>query len=75
MWTPATLNDGTKLRYGLGWGVNGDLRSHTGSQQGCLTYMSVNVATRLTVVVLTNTSGTNGDISALGSKIAALWKP
>lgn len=73
MWSPAALNDGTKLKYGLGWGVNGTVRSHTGSQQGCLTFMSVNLETGLTVVVLTNTSGTNGDISALGAKIAALW--
>lgn len=73
MWTPATLNDGTELKYGLGWGVNGRVVGHTGAQQGCRSSMTVDRSRKLTVVVLTNTSGRHSP-AQLGAAIAALWR-
>ena len=50
MWT-----DPEKDGYGLGWSVSGDLREHSGSQQGAQSYLKVDVKNDLVIVVLTNT--------------------
>ena len=73
MWTPAKLNDGKVLQYGLGWRIDGQVVSHSGAQQGCRTSMTIDRERKLTVVVLTNTSGRHAP-GQLGTSIAALWR-
>jgi CubicO group peptidase (beta-lactamase class C family) len=73
MWTPAKLNDGKVLQYGLGWRIDGQVVSHSGAQQGCRTSMTIDRERKLTVVVLTNTSGRHAP-AQLGTSIAALWR-
>lgn len=50
MWT-----DPEKDGYGLGWNISGDLRQHSGSQQGAQSFLMVDVKNDLVIVVLTNT--------------------
>lgn len=73
MWTPAKLKDGKVLQYGLGWRIDGQVVGHSGAQQGCRTSMTIDRERKLTVVVLTNTSGRHAP-SQLGERIAALWR-
>jgi D-alanyl-D-alanine carboxypeptidase len=62
MWTPALLNDGTPLPYGLGWAVGtassdaGQYRvvSHSGMWGGFTSHWLRFPEERLTVIVLTN---------------------
>jgi CubicO group peptidase (beta-lactamase class C family) len=58
MWTPATLNDGTRVDYGFGWAVGdyGGHRSlgHGGGIPGFMTYMERYPDDDLAVIVLTN---------------------
>lgn len=78
MWAPATLNDGSKSGYGLGWGV-GEFRgrktvSHTGSHMtGFKTAFLRFVDDRLTVIVLTNQRG--ADQMSIAQGVAALFIP
>lgn len=59
LWTRQKLADGTAVNYGLGWNVpaKGSLVSHTGSQQGSSTALSVDRETGIVIVVLCNTTG------------------
>lgn len=59
LWTRQKLADGTAVNYGLGWNVpaKGSLVSHTGSQQGSSTALTVDRETGTVVVVLCNTTG------------------
>ena len=71
MWTPLKPSDGSKDRYGLGWG-NGDddgiaTVGHTGGQQGTSTAFTIAPAQRDGVVVLTNMEG--ADASGLAHEI------
>ncbi|MGA8868179.1 MAG: serine hydrolase domain-containing protein, partial [Candidatus Sulfotelmatobacter sp.] len=58
MWTGLQPSDGSKDRYGLGWGWGDDeaIRSigHTGGQQGTSTAFAIAPEQRAGVVVLTN---------------------
>jgi CubicO group peptidase (beta-lactamase class C family) len=68
-WTPAALNDGTKVRYGFGWFIDraatGLHLSHHGETSGFTNAILKYPDRRLTVVVLTNRrGGTPGDIAA-----------
>jgi len=51
MWT-----DPEKDGYGLGWDVSGDLRQHSGSQQGANSYLIIDTKNDVVVVVLSNTA-------------------
>jgi CubicO group peptidase (beta-lactamase class C family) len=77
MWAPATLNDGTKAQYGLGWGIatiNGHRRiGHGGGIGGFSTEYARYPDDGLTVVVLTNLEG--GDAGFLARGIAGLIIP
>jgi serine beta-lactamase-like protein LACTB len=69
MWTPLKPSDGSKDRYGLGWGSGDDdgiaTIGHTGGQQGTATAFVIAPAQRAGVVVLTNMEGSNpSDLAA-----------
>jgi D-alanyl-D-alanine carboxypeptidase len=74
MWTPATLNDGKKSKYGLGWGLN-SYGSHryvqhsgghvTGFQSVFRRYLDNGV----TVIVLINQNG-KADAGKIAARIA-----
>jgi CubicO group peptidase (beta-lactamase class C family) len=65
MWTPLKPSDGSKDRYGLGWGAGDDVGiavvGHTGGQQGTSTAFLIAPAQRDGVVVLTNMEGSDPD--------------
>ncbi len=71
-WTNGRLDNGRPISdrgtgYGLGWEIVGDERSHTGAWDGTSTYLSINSATGLAVVVLSNDE--NLDTYRLGEAI------
>jgi CubicO group peptidase (beta-lactamase class C family) len=71
-WTNGRLDNGRPIKdggvgYGLGWEVEGDLRSHTGSWAGTSTYLSIDTAIGLGVAVLSNDE--NFDTYRLGESI------
>ncbi len=72
MWTPAKLNDGSALDYGLGWRIEeqGNAVRHSGSQQGSSSTMLIVRDAELVIVVLTNTE--NGDAPGLMPKLREL---
>lgn len=57
MWSVQKLEVENKGGYGLGWRVEGDVVSHGGAQQGCRAFLMVDRKRKMTVAVLTNTSG------------------
>lgn len=71
MWTGATLNDGSKIDYGLGWRVPSDgvSASHTGAQQGASSSLVVLRAQRTVIVILCNTEG---GVSELATKLGEM---
>ncbi len=71
-WTVATLRVDNKQSYGLGWRVVGDVVSHGGAQQGCRSHFMIDRKKKLTIVVLTNTSGTHAP-AQLADRLAALF--
>lgn len=54
--TPATLDDGTELEYGMGWEVADNLAYHTGSWTGFRTYFIRDRSEGYTIIVLDNSS-------------------
>ncbi len=78
MWTPATLNNGSKSSYGYGWGI-GDHRgrkliSHTGSHAtGFKSVVARFVDDKLTVIILTNQRAANQ--TAIANGVAAFYIP
>jgi D-alanyl-D-alanine carboxypeptidase len=77
MWTPARLNDGTAVEYGLGWivkAVQGRRNiGHWGRNPGFVAELSRFVDARLTVIVLCNRW--KADVTGLANRIAALYLP
>lgn len=75
LWTRQKLSDGKEVDYGLGWSVpaKGSLVSHTGSQQGSSTLLSVDRESGLVIVILCNTSGVKA--SELGGELRQILKP
>jgi CubicO group peptidase (beta-lactamase class C family) len=59
LWSREELADGTSIDYGLGWGVGdkGRIVSHTGSQQGSSTSLSVHRERGVVIAILCNTTG------------------
>jgi CubicO group peptidase (beta-lactamase class C family) len=78
MWTPMTLNNGSKTDYGLGWYVSADKGHtnihHNGAVNGFLANISRFVDDRLTVIVLVNQSGL-ADTQRIATGIARLFIP
>jgi CubicO group peptidase (beta-lactamase class C family) len=79
MITPATLNDGTPLRYGMGIAVGKDSRGltyigHGGTVTGFTAEAGWYPDAQLAVVVLTNSSG-NIDAGDLAGELAAALLP
>ncbi|HET9425108.1 MAG TPA: serine hydrolase domain-containing protein, partial [Gemmatimonadaceae bacterium] len=82
MITPARLNDGTPLGYGMGIGVGKDSRGleyigHGGSIAGFNAEATWYPASKMAVVVLVNSTG-NLDAGAVGGELAAAvlpWTP
>ena len=65
MYTPATLNDGTKTSYGLGWMIDTDQKgrvwiSHSGGATGGTTYLLRDPKRRLAVAILCNVESAPG---------------
>ena len=52
-----TLLDGSKSDYGFGWGVNGNIVSHTGAWLGARTVIRRDTENKTCVVVLDNAQG------------------
>lgn len=67
-WTPATLDDGTPLRYGLGWfverGTDGIRAFHRGDTSGFSNYVVKHPERKQTLIVLTNRRGGAADLAA-----------
>lgn len=65
MWTPGELNNGTKLTYGMGWGVTkiGTSRvvRHGGDTWGFTAYFIRDLTKNFTVLVLRNTGENKAD--------------
>ncbi|MBE4749072.1 beta-lactamase family protein [Corallococcus sp. ZKHCc1 1396] len=74
-WTPPTLPDGTRSRYGFGWFVDEDggrqRLSHHGETCGFTNAIVKYPEQRLTVIVLTNRAG--GAPWTLAQRVADLW--
>ena len=78
MWTPARLNNGNKIDYGFGWGVDDHLGlptvGHGGAHMtGFRTYFTRFLKSELTVVVLCNSRQGNPANIAVG--IAGFYLP
>jgi CubicO group peptidase (beta-lactamase class C family) len=73
-WTPAALDDGTKLRYGLGWfvepGADGRRVFHRGDTSGFSNFIVKYPERKQTLIVLTNRRG--GAATDLATTIMAL---
>ena len=73
-WTPAALDDGTKLRYGLGWFLERDAAGtrvfHRGDTSGFSNYIVKHPERKQTLIVLTNRRG--GAAADLAARILAL---
>ena len=77
MWTKATLNDGSKSNYGLGWGVNEfngrRYVQHTGGHvTGFQSVMRRYLDDGLTVIVLANQSG-KADPGKIAAHVAGMF--
>lgn len=74
-WTRASLNNGNKIDYGMGWHIedykNGTHPYHDGSSIGFRNSILVYPNEKLMVVILTNRN--EGDPQVEASKIAALY--
>ena len=77
MWTPVTLEDGTKAPYGFGWNVvdaNGHrLVEHEGAWQGFNAHIARYVDDNLTVIVLANLKSARAPMIAHG--VAGIYLP
>ena len=78
MWTPATLNNGSRTEYGFGWSVDdyrGHFRvGHSGAHMtGFKTTITRFVHDKVTVIVLTNQRAANPESIAVG--VAARYLP
>jgi CubicO group peptidase (beta-lactamase class C family) len=62
------LTNESKTNYGLGIGVNDDLWSHGGSQQGTRTHFLLIPSTKTSVAICCNTEG-SFDLTGLGKKL------
>jgi D-alanyl-D-alanine carboxypeptidase len=84
MWTPTQLGDGGAKNYGFGWDVEeqqGHRRiGHSGGVPGFETHIARFVDDSLTIIILTNLSGSNawgmsGDVAGMYESALAPRKP
>lgn len=77
MWTPFTLNSGTKSNYGFGWSISNSPGhrsvAHGGGIPGFTTEIRRFLDDKLTVVVFTNSG--SGSPGSLAQSIAELYVP
>jgi serine beta-lactamase-like protein LACTB, mitochondrial len=76
MYTPATLTDGTKVNYGLGWMVQTDAQgrtfvAHSGGATGGTTFLWRYPAGKVAVAILCNVAGAP-NLSKLAQQIATM---
>jgi CubicO group peptidase (beta-lactamase class C family) len=75
-WTPATLADGSRTRYGFGWFVDraadGLRLSHHGETRGFTNAILKYPERGLTVIVLTNRTG--GEPWGMAAQVAEKWR-
>lgn len=70
-WTPALLDDGRTIEYGYGWNVSNenDYVYHTGKWTGASTWLSLDQASGVSIIVL---SGIDDTAPPLAEAIEAL---
>jgi CubicO group peptidase (beta-lactamase class C family) len=77
MWKPVRLQSGKTYPYGFGWsleqGAGQDIVQHGGAWQGFTTFLIRFLGDEVTVVVLTNRSGSNPE--GIARHIAGLYLP
>jgi CubicO group peptidase (beta-lactamase class C family) len=78
MWTPATLNDGSKTEYGFGWNLGKNqaghrLIEHGGAWQGFATYIGRHPDEHLSVAVFCNRAGASAD--HIANVVAGFYVP
>jgi CubicO group peptidase (beta-lactamase class C family) len=78
MWTPMTLNDGSKADYGFGWNIGRNaaghrLLEHGGAWQGFATYIGRNPDEHLSVAVFCNRAGASA--SHIANVVAGFYVP
>jgi CubicO group peptidase (beta-lactamase class C family) len=78
MWTPATLNDGSKTEYGFGWNLEENqaghrLIEHGGAWQGFATYIGRHPDEHLSVAVFCNRAGASAD--HIANVVAGFYVP
>jgi CubicO group peptidase (beta-lactamase class C family) len=79
MWTKVKLNDGQVRDYGFGWSLSDHrghkLIGHGGGIHGFTTDLARFVNDKLTIIVLTNSSGIGANPAAITRGIAAIYIP
>ncbi|MFM1918813.1 MAG: hypothetical protein RLZZ303_447 [Candidatus Hydrogenedentota bacterium] len=73
----ATLNDGSKTGYGLGWNIGkADTKrspySHSGGQAGTSTHLAIHPQEGIVIAILCNVDGAGGAVSAVNRKLLEL---
>jgi serine beta-lactamase-like protein LACTB len=71
MWTPQKTNDGKNTNWGLGWSIQKDHVSHSGSQLGAESIYIIYPEKHVVVVILSNLQG--NPIEKVGDDVARLW--
>lgn len=78
LWTPQTLADGSRTRYGIGWGSYTDphghrLAAHTGGAMGGTSHLVIFRDQRLVLALIVNSDETFiGALPALGERFLAV---
>ena len=77
MWTPAVLNDGTKVPYGFGWSLQEinkrPYTGHNGAVEGFTSSIERHTLEGVSIIVLDNLNG--GAVSRINAGVAAILKP
>jgi CubicO group peptidase (beta-lactamase class C family) len=75
MWSRAKIAGGEVSDYGLGFRINDDgTVGHSGAQQGCRSYFTIDPKNKIVVVIMTNTSH-GGGLGKLSSSLLKIWQP
>ena len=78
LWTPQTLADGSRTRYGIGWGSYTDahgrrLAAHTGGAMGGTSHLVIFRDQRLVLALIVNSDETFiGALPTLGERFLAV---
>jgi serine beta-lactamase-like protein LACTB len=71
MWTKQATKDGKETNWGLGWSIQKDHVSHSGSQEGAESIYIIYPEKHIVVVILSNLQG--NPIEKLGGDVAKIW--